>query len=72
MKFEIRPGCWSWIGMLGNGRQELDLKSTGCMDIGTIEHEFLHALGVHHEQTRPDGDNECFLAAFEYKMPPDM
>ena len=49
------PGCWSRLGMEG-GRQELNLNTRGCMDMGTIEHEFLHALGVHHEQTRPDRD----------------
>ena len=45
-------GCWSYIGMLGGG-QDLHL-ADGCFSIGTIEHEFLHALGVHHEQNRPD------------------
>ena len=37
------------------GRQELNL-ANGCLGIATIEHEFLHALGVHHEQNRPDRD----------------
>ena len=47
-------GCWSYVGMWGN-RQELHL-GNGCFDSSTIEHEFLHALGVHHEQNRPDRD----------------
>jgi meprin B len=25
-----------------------------CLDTPTIEHEFLHAIGVFHEQNRPD------------------
>ena len=39
--------------MLGIGRQKLNL-ANGCFVIGTVEHEFLHALGVHHEHKRPD------------------
>ena len=46
-------GCWSYVGMLGRGKQELHL-ADGCFSMGTIEHEFLHALGVHHEHIRPD------------------
>ena len=46
-------GCWSWIGMTNQGRQELHLED-GCFLNGIIEHEFLHALGVYHEQGRPD------------------
>ena len=45
-------GCWSYIGMIGGG-QDLHL-ADGCFSMGTIEHEFFHALGVHHEQNRPD------------------
>ena len=45
------PGCWSYVGMLGWGRQELHLED-GCFLNGIIEHEFLHALGVQHEQCR--------------------
>ena len=29
----------------------------GCFDSGTIEHEFLHSLGVHHTQNHWDRDN---------------
>ena len=45
-------GCWSFLGMMG-GEQQLNL-GFGCVYRGVIEHEFLHALGVHHEHMRPD------------------
>lgn len=49
----VRPasGCSSSIGMQG-GRQSIRL-SDGCT-IGNMMHEFLHAAGVFHEQSRTD------------------
>ena len=51
-------GCWSYIGLLSTGRQELNLQPgyPGCLagGSGTAEHEILHALGTYHEQARPD------------------
>ena len=49
-------GCYSHIGMMDWGRQELNLEDRCFVNqpIGTVEHEFLHALGVYHEHTRPD------------------
>ena len=44
--------CWSVVGRNG-GRQPLNL-GNGCTGSGTIEHEMLHALGMWHEQSRPD------------------
>lgn len=46
-------GCYSYVGRIG-GRQVLNLQRGGCTRAGTIEHEMLHALGVWHEQSRPD------------------
>jgi len=48
-------GCWSYIGRRQTGRQEISL-STGCHTQRTIQHEFIHALGFYHEQSRPDRD----------------
>ncbi|CAD7089224.1 unnamed protein product [Hermetia illucens] len=49
-------GCWSYVGML-KGRQQLNLQGNGCVYHGTAIHEFLHALGVHHQQSASDRDN---------------
>merc|ERR1712055_552788 len=54
------PGCWSSVGYNGNGNdgsQDMSLDAGGCMDPGTIEHEFYHAIGVWHTQSRTDRDD---------------
>lgn len=38
------------------GKQRLSI-GTNCDRIATIEHEFLHALGFWHEQSRADRDD---------------
>lgn len=52
-------GCWSYVGRQG-GRQELHLQlyapDTGCFRIGTIVHEFIHALGFFHMQSATERD----------------
>lgn len=53
-------GCWASVGMLqpGDGKaQRIQLESPGCDSVGTVIHEILHALGMDHEQSRPDRDN---------------
>ncbi|CAL8117688.1 unnamed protein product [Orchesella dallaii] len=49
-------GCNSYVGRLG-GRQDMNLQSPGCMSIGIVMHEMIHALGFHHEHGRPDRDD---------------
>uniref|UniRef100_A0A8C4D610 Metalloendopeptidase n=1 Tax=Dicentrarchus labrax TaxID=13489 RepID=A0A8C4D610_DICLA len=55
---DIQPksGCWSYLGSRG-GRQTVSLQSPDCLRIGVISHEFMHALGFVHEQSRFDRDN---------------
>jgi len=48
-------GCYSYIGRIG-GKQDLSLGS-GCEYKSTAIHEFMHALGFWHEQSRRDRDN---------------
>ena len=51
-------GCASYVGLLSRGRQELWLnRDQGCVQEYIVVHELLHALGFHHEQTRPDRDS---------------
>ncbi|KAM4723167.1 dorsal-ventral patterning tolloid-like protein 1 [Rhinophrynus dorsalis] len=51
-----KRGCWSSVGRM-EGAQELSLSTSGCIRLGTIQHELNHALGFHHEQSRSDRNN---------------
>ena len=44
----------SYVGKR-HGKQPLTI-GRGCTRLGTCQHELLHALGVIHEQSRPDRD----------------
>ncbi|XP_049300062.1 seminal metalloprotease 1-like [Anopheles funestus] len=52
-------GCFSSVGYTG-GAQNLNLQpnavGVGCFRIGTVVHEFLHALGFYHQQSASDRD----------------
>ncbi|XP_069698233.1 astacin-like metalloprotease toxin 2 [Periplaneta americana] len=50
-----KRGCASQVGYFPTkGGINLYLTTPGCLKKGTIQHEFLHALGFWHEHTRPD------------------
>lgn len=55
-------GCWSYVGKRGGQQivslQAPDERSKRCLGtVGKPIHEFLHALGIFHEQARSDRDN---------------
>jgi len=69
--------CKSWIGNVGRWTEEW---CPGCQNltinfynnnkacghgIGSIIHEFLHALGFHHEHARPDRDDYVSVVPHE-------
>ncbi|KAG7233978.1 hypothetical protein INR49_028692 [Caranx melampygus] len=49
-------GCYSYVGNQHAGKQQLSI-GENCDDLGTVVHEFLHALGFWHEQSRVDRDD---------------
>ncbi|OWA55022.1 putative Zinc metalloproteinase nas-13 [Hypsibius exemplaris] len=53
-------GCWSYMGRIG-GAQQLNLARSGCVEIGVVIHEFLHALGFYHEQSRSDRNDYIII-----------
>ncbi|XP_046905987.1 LOW QUALITY PROTEIN: meprin A subunit beta [Hypomesus transpacificus] len=49
-------GCFSSVGNRRVGKQRLSI-GHNCDRRATVEHEFLHALGLWHEQSRADRDD---------------
>ncbi|XP_042345185.1 meprin A subunit beta-like [Plectropomus leopardus] len=56
-----KGGCYSYIGRVSSTGQVLSI-GRYCDELSTVEHEFLHALGFHHEQSRYDRDNYVTIA----------
>lgn len=58
-------GCWSYVGYRSSGEQQLHLDpsepGTGCFRIGTVVHEFIHALGFYHMQSASDRDDFVYI-----------
>jgi hypothetical protein len=53
-----------------DGPQDLSLQKGGCTIPRIITHEFLHALGFAHEQTRPDADQ--YVRLYPENMKPGL
>ncbi|KAL5279610.1 hypothetical protein ACFFRR_003911 [Megaselia abdita] len=59
-------GCHSKVGFQDNVQQlnfQLYPLDSGCFRIGTIVHEFLHALGFYHQQSTHDRDDFVKIVA---------
>lgn len=56
LSFHVNASCWSSVGNRRVGLQQLSI-GANCDRIATIQHEFLHALGFWHEQSRSDRDD---------------
>ena len=54
IKIVAGSGCYSYVGFQGVNHQTISLREVGCLSRGTVQHEFMHALGFYHEQARPD------------------
>ncbi|XP_071764596.1 meprin A subunit beta-like [Centroberyx gerrardi] len=55
-------GCFSYIGQVSLNGQVLSIGKY-CDTISTVEHEFLHALGFFHEQSRYDRDDHVIIVS---------
>ena len=53
----------------GNGPHKVKLASPKCRKKAVIQHEMMHALGFHHEMTRPDRDQYVKIKWDKIKVP---
>lgn len=53
-----KQGCGSLVGYNAKRNESVILLTEQCLKLrGAIQHEILHALGLLHEQSRPDRDD---------------
>uniref|UniRef100_A0A0N5B599 Zinc metalloproteinase n=1 Tax=Strongyloides papillosus TaxID=174720 RepID=A0A0N5B599_STREA len=69
LRFYRGVGCWSWLGKIDDKNPQDVSLGVGCDAIGVIQHEIFHALGIIHEQSRPDRDR--FLEIHNENYTPD-
>uniref|UniRef100_A0A0K0EP91 Zinc metalloproteinase n=1 Tax=Strongyloides stercoralis TaxID=6248 RepID=A0A0K0EP91_STRER len=50
-------GCYSFIGPISDSKPQDVSIGRGCEWNGIVQHEVCHALGLFHEQSRPDRDD---------------
>jgi len=48
--------CSMYIGRNSDGSPQTMKLGRGCIQLGIVQHEMLHALGMDHEHNRPDRD----------------
>ncbi|XP_055335035.1 uncharacterized protein LOC129586064 [Paramacrobiotus metropolitanus] len=60
----FKPGdnCSSYVGVRG-GMQPVFLHPSECIQLGIVQHEILHALGLFHEHSR--SDRNSYVAIYE-------
>jgi choriolysin H len=67
-KNEAKEWCKVKTGLVG-GEQVLNLETPGCFDkLGTVVHELMHAIGMHHEHNR--FDREKFIRVIKKNIEP--
>jgi len=59
IQFVEGGGCSSMVGRTGNA-QRVTL-GRGCVNLGTVIHELMHAVGFWHEQSRADRDQYVYI-----------